>query len=297
MMEAQRVTPGRSTPHWTIGLISALALFSLVAFEWQHQSAQKLAQENQQVTAALQQTQAQLDLLKAKIDALTPAPAPTPIAQAKPAAAIPRHHAAVQHASVHAAKHRHVADDPRWKQLQSRLDEQGNKLDAQGNKLDEYGKQIDSTRQDLSSTRTELSGSIARTHGELVALERKGERSYFEFDVSKSKQFRATGPVGIRLKKANQKHSYADLELMVDDADLSKKHVNLFEPVVFYATDEGRPVELVINGISKDRIHGYVATPKYKKDELSAMATASGTVTDGSESQVPARQKLSLPKN
>jgi hypothetical protein len=31
------------------------------------------------------------------------------------------------------------------------------------------------------------------------------------------------GPFGIRLKKANSKHQYADLELMVDDRNLSQK--------------------------------------------------------------------------
>jgi len=289
-MQAERPTTVRSAPHWTIGLVLALSLLAVVAFEWQHKSAEKLAQDNQQMTATLQQTQAQLELLKSKIDTLTQPPAV--VEPSKPAAGLAaRHHAGAGGTHV-AAKHRHAADDPRWKQFQSRLDEQGQKLDAQG-------KAIDDTRNDLTSAKTELSGNIARTHGELVALERKGERSYFEFDLTKAKQFRATGPVGIRLKKANQKHSYADLELMVDDADLSKKHVNLYEPVVFYATDEGRPVELVINSISKDHIHGYVATPKYKKDELAAMAAANGAaVSDGTTTQAPpARQKLELPKD
>ena len=46
---------------------------------------------------------------------------------------------------------------------------------------------------------------------------------------------------------------------MVDDAKLSQKHVNLLQPVVFYAAREGgRPVELVINKVSKDHVHGYV---------------------------------------
>ena len=253
-MQAEAVPPNR-TPHWAIGIALALALVAVVAFAWQRKTAQNLTAENHQVTLALQQTQAQLDALKSKIDSLSAPPAPA-AATAKPAAAISH---ARTHSSAHGAvHHRRQADDPRWKQFQSRLDEQG--------------KQIDATRQDLSSTRTELNGSIARTHDELVVLERKGERSYFEFDVSKSKQFRATGPVGIRLRKANQKHSYADLELMVDDADLTKKHVNIYEPVTFYASENGRPVELVINSITKDHIHGYVSAPKYRQSELAAMS-------------------------
>lgn len=279
-MQANAVPPNRTTPRWTVGIALALALIAIVALAYQRKTTRNLAAENQQVSAALQQTQAQLDALKSKIESLAPLSAPV-AEPAKPAAGITH---SAKH-PMHSAVHHRQADDPRWKQFQARLDEQG--------------KQIDATRQDLSSARTELGGSIARTHDELVVLERKGERSYFEFDLGKEKQFRATGPVGIRLKKANTKHSYADLELMVDDADLSKKHVNLYEPVTFYASENGRPVELVINNITKDHIHGYVATPKYKADELAAMAgNGSGAPNaDGTSVQPPARKKLELPKD
>ncbi|HUN87967.1 MAG TPA: hypothetical protein VMU28_04215 [Terriglobales bacterium] len=263
-------------PQLKVAAIAALIVFAVVAFLWQASKARSLASQNRQMVQTLQQTQVELDAMKAKLDSLTTQAPPVVVpaeAPAKPAAAV--HHSSVN--TSHAVHH-HQADDPRWKQFQSRLDEQG--------------KAIDSTRQDLSSTRTELTGSIARTHDELVALERKGERSYFEFDLSKNKSFQRTGPVGIRLKKANTKHSYADLELMVEDADLSKKHVNLYEPVTFYAAQDGRPVELVINNITKDHIHGYVATPKYSASELAAM---NNTNPDGT--QAPARQKLELPKN
>lgn len=273
-MQAEAVPPNRPAPRWPIAALLAVLLVVAIAFAWQRKTSQSLATENQRVTASLQQTQAELDALKSKIDSLTPQPAPA-IVPAKPAAAVHRS-THVTHATAHRR-----ADDPRWKQFQSRLDAQG--------------KEIDATRQDLTSTRTELTGSIARTHDELVALERKGERSYFEFDLDKTKQFQPTGPVGIRLKKANTKHSYADLELMVDDADLSKKHVNLYEPVTFYASEIGRPVELVINSIGKNHIHGYVATPKYNADQLAAMANSNGT-GDGT-TPAPARRKLELPKD
>jgi uncharacterized protein YukE len=290
-MQQQSSVP-KPEPRWLIGLVLAVAMIAIIGFAWQRKAASNLSAENQKVNLALQQTQAQLDMLKGKIDALSQPSAPAEsAAQAKPAAAIPRHHAKVVHTA--SRRRHHPVDDPRWKQMQSKLDEQGRLIDAQG-------KAIDATRQDISSTRTELSGSIARTHGELVALERKGERSYFEFDINKTKQFRATGPVGIKLKKANTKHQYADLDLMVDDANLSKKHVNLLEPVVFYAAEGGRPVELIINGISKNHIHGYVSTPKYKQSELAAMNTdnaASNADGTSPANQPPERRKLELPKD
>ncbi len=108
-----------------------------------------------------------------------------------------------------------------------------------------------------------------------------------------------------RLRKANTKHEYADLELLIDDLKLSKKHVNVYEPVVFYPGEDKAPVELVINNISKNHIHGYVSAPKYRPADMEAMANG-GTGNEGttpttdqanSGSQPsPARQRLELPK-
>jgi len=160
--------------------------------------------------------------------------------------------------------------DPRWKRVQDQLDAQG--------------KAIESTRQELADTRSGLQDSIARTHDELVVLQKKGERDYFEFDLDKSKNFHSAGPVGISLRKADTKHQFADLKLLVDDRELSKKHLNLYEPVVFYPSEERQPVELVINGITKNHIRGYLSSAKYKTSELAAGATAND------------RQKLAAPK-
>jgi hypothetical protein len=170
--------------------------------------------------------------------------------------------------------------------------------------LDNQAKQIDATRQDLTSARTELQGSIATTHEELVLLEKKGERSYYEFDLDKTKQFQREGPVGVQLRKANTKHEYADLDMLIDDLRVSKKHVNIYEPVFFYPADSKTPAELVINKISKDHIHGYVSEPKYKGAEVEAKATPSTNIesVNGNDSQAatakpsPGRQRLEPPK-
>ncbi len=92
----------------------------------------------------------------------------------------------------------------------------------------------------LNSSHDELSGSIARNHDELVALEKRGERNYYEFEIDKSKQFRKVGPLSVSLRKVNNKHKYFDVALLVDDQQLEKKHVNLYEPMGF--STSGRPV-------------------------------------------------------
>jgi hypothetical protein len=273
------VTQPRVTIAALLILIVAVAAY---AFHERNVSKQ-LVERNSAVTSALNATHDQINALTARLDAMNAEraaekPSPThPGSYRKP---------------MNAAGMRHRIEDSRWKKMQGQLNDQA--------------KQIDATRQDLTSARTELQGSIATTHDELVLLEKKGERSYFEFDLDKTGQFQREGPVGVRLRKANTKQDYADLEMMVDDFKVSKKHVNIYEPVVFYSADSKIPVELVINSISKNHIHGYVSEPKYKGHDLEAMGnpSANNPATGANGSQIsptakpsPVRQRLELPRN
>ena len=131
-----------------------------------------------------------------------------------------------------------------------------------------------------------------------MALEKKGERSYYEFDLNKVGQFQREGPVGVRLRKANTKHDYAGLEMRVDDFKVSQKHVNIYEPVTFYSGKAKVPVQLVINSISKN-IHGYISEPKYKSDQVEAMAApaAKNTATNGDETAPPAKPSPAQPRS
>jgi hypothetical protein len=147
----------------------------------EHNSAQALAAQNSQVTAQLSATKGQMDALTAKVNALTLSNETKAAAPSAPSVAIATSR---PHAPHHAS-----AEDLRFKKLQSQVDAQG--------------KAIEDTRNNLANTSTELTGSIARTHDELVVLEKKGERNYAEFDLQKSKQFQHEGPVSISLRKAN----------------------------------------------------------------------------------------------
>jgi hypothetical protein len=241
----------------------------------EHNVAKAAEDQNTAVVASLKTTNAQVEQLTAKLNELTAPKLVTEVAIK---------HSAAKSSGTHRVKTvaRHRADDPRWRRVQSQLDEQGRALNEQG-------KAIDATRQDLTSAKTELGDSIARTHGELVVLQKKGERNYYEFNVDKSKQFNRVGPMGIRLRKANVKHQYADLELMVDDRSLTKKHVNIYEPAMFYTSDSDQPVQVVINSVTKNHIRGYIAEPKYGPGQLTAMSQ-----TNGAQDEKP-RQKLAVP--
>jgi len=254
----------------------AMSIFGFGSYAiHEHNVAERASEQNAVMSASLKNTNAQVEQLTAKLNELS---APKP--QAAEAVAAPKPKAG--HTRRQSASHTARRDDPRWHKVQSQLDEQG--------------KAIASTQQDLSNTRTELQGSIARTHGELVVLQKKGERRYYEFDAQKSKQFLPAGTMSVKLRKSNVKHQFADLDLLVDDRVVTKKHVNLYEPTMFFTGDSEQPIQVVINSITKDHIHGYVSEPKYQKAELAAMQQDGAQNSNTTPAPAKERQRLTADK-
>jgi hypothetical protein len=177
-----------------------------------------------------------------------------------------------------------AANEKRMKELQSQLDDQGKSLkDTQ----DSVAQTRSDLQGNLNSTKDELNGSIARTHEELVALQKRGERSYTEFDISKSKQFQRVGPVQLALRNADTKNKRFNVEMMVDDNKLQKKNVNLYEPIWIHTEGLPQPVQVVVNKITKNHVHGYVSAPKFRESELSAATTPRPTTPPEQKQEPP----------
>ena len=248
--------------------IAAASVFYTVR---EHQQTRQLAANSQVLSTTLGELQSQLQAVSQKLNALT-VPQHTPVSVN--AAVTPQR--AVSTKRMHkAAAHRLVAhrpvEDPRWNQVRSQLSEHEKQLAS-------TREEVEKTRTDLqgklSSTRDELNGSIARTHGELVMLQKRGERNYYEFHLDKTKGFQRVGPVSVSLRKVNFKRKSYNLAMIVDDAELNKKSVNLYEPVWITLSDRPQPLELVVNRINKNQVDGYVSEPKYRKSELTASTAA-----------------------
>jgi len=108
----------------------------------------------------------------------------------------------------------------------------------------------------------EQSGLIARNADELDALKRAGLREYYEFDLAKGKSPAPIGPVAIRLNSADAKRHKFTMLLVVDDIQIEKKDKTLLEPVQFYRKGSRQLNEIVVYTVQKDRITGYLSTPK-----------------------------------
>jgi chromosome segregation ATPase len=123
---------------------------------------------------------------------------------------------------------------------------------------------LDSALADLKTVRGDLgvqSGLIATNAEQLAALKQLGERNYYEFNLTKSSQVKLGGIV-LSLKKADTKRNKFNLEVVADDKRVEKKDKTINEPVQFYVSGARQPYEIVVNQVGKDRVAGYLSTPK-----------------------------------
>ncbi len=260
-MDRNEEVPATQVKRW----LAAVAVVMILAAE--------------QMNATIAELRNQTEGLTAKLNEMTAAQQAAAAAANAPAG------------SKKTAAKRQPGVDKRYKQLQAQLDDEKNQLKET---QDEVAKSRSDLEGSLSSTRDELNGSIARTHEELVVLAKRGERSYFEFDLTRSKQFQRVGPMTLSLRRVDAKHKNYDLQMVVDDNQLTKKRVNLYEPVWIHTESESQPVQVVVNRIEKNGVHGYISAPKYKNSELAPALTQvsapAGSSPNTDSSSTPPKQ-------
>ena len=253
----------------TLG-VSAYAVRERREAAYRAADAARLTAENKRLALSLNQTQSEVEALEAKLSAKSTAVSQPRLPSPQPAPA------EISRATVHEAAGRRTGESRQWMRIEERLTAEQKAIASTQRNLEEARTDLENK---LSTARVELNGSIARTHDELVALEKKGERAYYEFDLAKSRQFQRVGPLSLSLHKANAKHEYYDMAMVVDDRELNKKHVNLYEALLIYPADSRQPLEIVVNNISKGEVHGYVSAPKYTGSQVAASRVSVGTAS------------------
>jgi hypothetical protein len=125
--------------------------------------------------------------------------------------------------------------------------------------------ELETTIAELKSVRGDLgiqSGLIATNAKELAALKALGERNYYEFSLAKTKQPQAVGNIRLALQNSDPRRNKYTVSVVADDKRIEKRDKTVNEPVQFYVLGSRLPYELVVNQVHKDRIVGYLATPK-----------------------------------
>jgi len=258
------------TPRW-IPVVFALLIVGLAAIGYAGYSVQtrleqelsKNEEQNKILSAQLEQANSRIADLKGQLEVTTQKIGMT---QAEVADAKSR---------AESIRKQQVASDQKLSQeISAAQKESEAKIGAVATDVTGAKKDIEATRTDLEATKTKLdratgdmgvmSGLIARNHDDLEELKRKGDRNYFEFSLQKSKTPQRVGPVQMALNKTDPKKSKYTMTVLADDKSIEKKDKTAGEPVQFYVKGSARlaPYEIVVFDVGKNKITGYLATPK-----------------------------------
>ena len=132
---------------------------------------------------------------------------------------------------------------------------------------------LDATIAKLQGTIGDLgvqSGLIANTRGDLEALKHRGDRQYYEFALLKGAKPQAFSTVALQLKKTDPKRGKYTLNVTADDKTIEKRDKNQSEPVQFYTGRDHMLYELVVWTVDKNKISGYLSTPKNAPTPITA---------------------------
>jgi len=131
---------------------------------------------------------------------------------------------------------------------------------------------VGNVRSDLETTKGKLdraigdlgqqSGLIAHTREDLEYLKHKGDRNYYEFTLTKSKRSTPVSTISLQLKKTDPRRGKFTLDVIADDRTIEKKDRTIYEPLQFYTGRDRILYELVVFTVQKDKVSGYVSTPK-----------------------------------
>jgi ABC-type transporter Mla subunit MlaD len=131
---------------------------------------------------------------------------------------------------------------------------------------------VETTKSDLAATKDKLehtigdlgvqSGLVAHNREDLEALRRRGERNYYEFTLLKGRRPVPVSTISLQLKKVNPKKSKFTLNVIADDRTIEKKDRTMYEPLQFYTAKDRQLYEVVVFTADKNKVTGYLSTPK-----------------------------------
>jgi hypothetical protein len=139
--------------------------------------------------------------------------------------------------------------------------------------------ELGSAKTDITNTRAELATAnskldhaigdlngqshlIARTRDELEELRHKSDRNYYEFILTKGGAPTPVSSVSLQLKKVDVRKNKFTLNVIADDRSIEKKDRGVAEPLQFYTGRDRVLYEVVIWTTEKNRVTGYMSTPK-----------------------------------
>jgi chromosome segregation ATPase len=269
---------------WTAVVAAAFLATGILAFVYQNAQTDGLRRQVvafQQDNAALRASLSQSDSeLQSALDAVR---ADLASARQDSSSAVARAQAAVRkHADLLAGriereqKQQDEQLSAELNQVKVSTSETATKLDG---KLDGISSEVGTVKSDVASaksnieeTRGELqrsrgdmgvmSGLIATNSKEIQYLRDLGDRNIYQFTIDKIAGMKKVGDIQVMLRRTDAKRNRYTVDVRADDKLVEKRDKSINEPVQFYTARAHQPYELVVNEVQKDKVIGYLATPK-----------------------------------
>jgi chromosome segregation ATPase len=145
-------------------------------------------------------------------------------------------------------------------------DVQGVKTDVSAMKTDVASTQaeqmaIKKSVAKVASGQDELGEKIATNSHELNVLKHKGERTFYQFAIERGAAPINLGTIKLSASKVDVKNNKFTLIISSDDKRIEKRDQSLNQAITFYSGKDPQLFEVVVNGISKKMIAGYLSVP------------------------------------
>jgi chromosome segregation ATPase len=263
-----------------------VALLAIGVFGFVYQNAQTdglrrqvmaFQQDNAALRASLSQSDAELQsALEAVRADLASARQDTSSAVAKAQASVRKHADLLAGRIQKEQKEQGEQLSAELNQVKESTSETATKLDG---KLDGISSEVGTVKSDVASAKSnieETQGELQRTKGDmgvmsgLIATNSKeiqylrdlGDRNIYQFTIAKIAGMQKVGDIQVMLRKADSKRNRYTVDVRADDKLVEKRDKSINEPVQFYTARAHQPYELVVNEVQKDKVIGYLATPK-----------------------------------
>ena len=269
---------------WTAVLVVALLAIGVFGFVYQNAQTDGLRrqvmafqQDNAALRASLSQSDAELQsALEAVRADLASARQDTSSAVAKAQASVRKHADLLAGRIQKEQKEQGEQLSAELNQVKESTSETATKLDG---KLDGISSEVGTVKSDVASAKSnieETQGELQRTKGDmgvmsgLIATNSKeiqylrdlGDRNIYQFTIAKIAGMQKVGDIQVMLRKADSKRNRYTVDVRADDKLVEKRDKSINEPVQFYTARAHQPYELVVNEVQKDKVIGYLATPK-----------------------------------
>ena len=269
---------------WTAVLAAAFLAIGVFAFVYQNAQTDGLRrqvmafqQDNAALRASLSQSDAELQsALEAVRADLASARQDTSSAVAKAQASVRKHTDLLAGRIQQQQMEQGAQLAAQLNQVKESTNETATKLDG---KLDGISTEVGTVKSDVASAKSNIEateGELQRTKGDLgvmsglIATNSKeiqflrdlGDRNIYQFTIDRVSGMQKVGDIQVMLRKADSKRNRYTVDVRADDKLVEKRDKSINEPVQFYTARAHQPYEFVVNEVKKDKVIGYLATPK-----------------------------------